>query len=154
MTFWDAHIDNISALEWYFRRTLTSDDILAALALRREPMLFATHRHNLRINASVMYLAGCSNQVLRGISDGAHLDSWKSKQISSQELSMVELCNNGSRILRNMWEGYGSLQGPMAIVGDIFRCAAVIYINVIMSGSSSGMVNCLLTFSRIISSSS
>jgi hypothetical protein len=146
MPFWDAHMDNVSALEWYFRRTLTSDDILAALALRREPILFGTHRHNLGINPDVTYLAGCSNQVLRSISEGAKLDSWKSKQKSSQELSAVELCNNGSRILTSMWEGHGSAQGPVGIVGDIFRCAAIIYINVIMSGNSSGMVNCLLTF--------
>src|SRR5439155_22180436 len=60
----------------------------------------------------------------------------------------------GSRILTNLWEGHGSIQGPVAIVGDIFRCTAVIYINVIMSGNSFQMVNRLLTFSRIVSSSS
>ena len=49
---------------------------------------------------------------------------------------MVDLCNNGSTILTNLWEGAGTVQGPVAIVGDIFRCAAVIYINVIMSGNS------------------
>jgi len=154
MPFWNTDIGNLSALEKYFRRTLTSDDILAALALRREPVLFATHSHNLRINPGVTHLTGCSNQVLNGINQGAQLDSWKSKQISSRELSVVELCNNGSRILTHLWEGHRTAQGPMAIVGDIFRCAAVIYINVIMSGNSSGIFIYSLTFSRIIPSSS
>ena len=154
MPLWDAQMDNLSALEMYFRRTLTSDDILAALALRREPLLFATHNHNLGVNLSVMHLTGCSNQVLNGINQGAQLDCWKSKQISSQELSTVELCTNGSTILTHLWEGSNTVQGPVAIVGDIFRCAAVIYINVIMSGNSSKMINSSLTFFRIIPSSS
>lgn len=137
---------NLSALEKHFRRTLTADDILAALALHRAPVLFAIHNHNLLINPGVTHLSGCSNQVLSGINQGAQLDSWKSKQISSRQLSAVELCNNGSRILTNLYEGHRTAQGPAAIVGDIFRCAAVIYINVIMSGNSSGIFTTLTHF--------
>jgi hypothetical protein len=101
-----------------------------------------------------MHLAGCSNQVLNGINQGPQLHCWKSKQISSQELSTVELRTNGSTILTHLWEGSNTVQGPVAIVGDIFRCAAAIYINVIMSGNSSEMINSSLTFFKIIPSGS
>ena len=90
-----------------------------------------------------MHLTGCSNQVLNGINKGGQLDSWKSEQISLQELSAVELCNYGSTILTHLCEGSNTVQG---LVADIFRCAAVIYINMIMSGNSFGMINCWLTF--------
>jgi len=128
-------MDNLSALELYFCRTLTSDDILAALALHREPLLFVSHNINLRLNLRAMHMTGCSNNVLNGINQGAQLDSWKSKQISLRELSVVDLCKNGSTILAHIMEGSRTVQGPVAIVGDIFRCATVIYINVIMSGN-------------------
>jgi hypothetical protein len=96
--------------------------------------MYLRHIHDLNIGLGVGNLCGCNDRVLSGISQGAQLDAWKAKQRLSGELSVVELYKSGSRILMQLWEGAGMVEGLGAIVAETFRCAAVIYVNVVMSG--------------------
>jgi hypothetical protein len=124
----------LTSLELYFLRSLTFDDIIAATALCREPVMFLRHIHDLNVGLGVRKLTGCNDRVLAGINQGAQLDAWKAQQRLAGALSTVELYKNGSRILMQLWEGTGVVEGLSAIVAETFRCAAVIYINVVMSG--------------------
>jgi hypothetical protein len=96
--------------------------------------MYLRHIHDLNMGLGVDNLCGCSDRVLNGISQSAQLDAWKARQRLSGELSVVELYKSGSRILMQLWEGAGMVEGLAAIVAETFRCAAVIYVNVVMSG--------------------
>ena len=125
----------LSALEAFFVRNLTFADILAATSLRRTPTLYLRNIHNLNVGIGVHRLFGCSDRTLSVINQGAELDVWKAERQSLGELSIGELYKRGARILMQLWDGSGMVEGLGPIVAEIFRCAAVIYINVIISGT-------------------
>ena len=134
LPFLREEFDDITPLQLYFVRTLTFEDILAGTSLCRTPLLFLRHIHHLNVGIGVDKLFGCTDRVLGGISQSAQLDAWKAQQRANGELSIIELYKSGSRIMLQLWEGTGIVEGLAAIVAETFRCAAVIYLNVVISG--------------------
>jgi len=129
---------SLSSLQAFFVRNLTFADILAATTLRRTPTLYLRNIHNLNVGIGIHRLFGCSDRTLSVINQGAELDVWKAERQSLGELSIGELYKRGARILMQLWDGSGTVEGLAPIVAEIFRCAAVIYVNVIISGTLLG----------------
>ena len=115
-------------------RNLTFNDIIAATYLCRAPVKYLRHIHNLNVGLGVQRLFGCEDRTLAIISQGAQLDHWKSERRSNGELSIGDLYKKGSRILMQLWERGGVVEGIGPIIAEIYRCSTVIYLNVIMSG--------------------
>ena len=134
LPFLQHNVETYTSLQLYFLRSLTVGDVIAGTTLCREPVMFIRHIHDLNTGLGIDKLSGCNDRVLSGINQGAQLDAWKAKQRLTGELSIVELYKAGSRILTQLWEGTGMVEGLSAIVAETFRCAAVIYINLVMSG--------------------
>jgi hypothetical protein len=98
--------------------------------------MYLRHIHNLNVGLGVHKLFGCEDRTLAIISQGAELEQWKSEKRANGELSIGDLYKKGSRILMQLWERGGVVEGVAPIVAEIYRCSAAIYLNVIMSGNS------------------
>jgi hypothetical protein len=98
--------------------------------------MYLRHIHNLNVGLGVHKLFGCEDRTLSIISQGAELEQWKFDKRSNGELSIGELYKKGTRILMQLWERGGVVEGIGPIVAEIYRCSTVIYLNVIMSGYS------------------
>jgi hypothetical protein len=109
--------------------------------------MYLRHIHNLNVGIGVQCLFGCDDRTLGVISQGAQLDAWKLQKRNDGELSIGELYRNGSRILLQLWEGAGVAEGIGPIISEIFRCTAVIYLHVVMSGNPTPLfTNCRRIF--------
>lgn len=126
----------LTALQLFFLRRLSFNDILVATALCRPPVMFLRHIHNLNMGLGVHNLVGCSDRTLAVINQGAELDAWKNQKRLKGELSIGDLYKKGTRILMQLWDGGGMAEGIGPIVTEIYRCSTVIYLNVVMSGIS------------------
>lgn len=127
---------SFSTLQEFFLRNLTFNDIIAATSLCRAPVMYLRHIHNLNVGVGVQRLFGCEDRTLAIISQGAELEQWKFNKRSNGELNIGDLYKKGSRILMQLWDRGGQVEGAGSIVAEIYRCTTVIYLNVIMSGKS------------------
>jgi hypothetical protein len=127
---------SFSTLQEFFLRNLTFNDIIAATSLCRTPVMYLRHIHNLNVGLGVQKLFGCEDRTLAIINQGAELEQWKTERRANGELSIGDLYKRGSRILMQLWERGGIVEGVGPIVAEIYRCSAAIYLNVIMSGKS------------------
>jgi hypothetical protein len=99
--------------------------------------MFLQHIHYLNVGLGVHKLFGCDDRTLAAINQGADLDEWKSQRRALGELSIGELYKRGTRILIQLWDGNGIVEGLPQIIAQVFRCSTVIFMNVVMSGPNS-----------------
>lgn len=136
MPFVQDELVVITPLQLHLSRRLTINDIFAATSIGRIPILFPGHAQKLSMGLGVENLCGCNDQTLAIINQAAALEVWKWDKQSRGALSIGELYQKGTNILAGLWDGNGIVEGFGPIIAEIYRCAAAIYINVIISGTS------------------
>ncbi|KAG6334492.1 hypothetical protein ID866_4603 [Astraeus odoratus] len=130
------------------------------------------------IDMRVESLTGCPDEIFLGIAEISSLECWKVQQIRSGTLSMRELIRRGEIIERHLRAEYSldadqtHLHPQSAIGGDasstglpgsaslvdstrklfvnIFREAAIVYLNTVLSGSNPGVPEIILCIDSII----
>lgn len=123
-------------LQRFFIRALTHCDVLSATVLCRRPTLFLRHIHNLNVGIGIQYLYGCTDQTLAAINQTADLEAWKTERMAGGELSISDLYKGGMRILHQLLAMNRSWhdQSFSGAIADTFLFAAIIQVNVVMSG--------------------
>jgi Fungal specific transcription factor domain len=136
LPFFLLEVKEMTLLQQFFIRSLTEWDIISATVLCRRPLLYLQNIHNLSFGIGVGHLFGCSDVTLSAINQAADLDAWKVEQQALGALSISDLYKGGTRILGRLLAISPQNRTYAGAVADSFLFAAIIYVNVIMSGTS------------------
>ena len=136
LPFLQNDIITFTPLQLFLLRRLSFNDTILATALCCAPAMFLHHIHSLNMGLGVHHLIGCSDRTLAVINQGAELDVWKTQKHMNGELNIGDLYKKGTRILMQLECGGGFAEGIGPIIAEIYRCSTVIYVNVVMSGST------------------